>query len=229
MSISSLTINPLRTHNYLYSAWSMVCRTKPPIRTNPLYLPDSLTPSVPATLIPATSRKANPEISPAARISVRDGVNSSRRRGVTMRAILPYACIFPVLYRRRPPRAGSSASRRMGAQSRLVDIGAPARPGRQHQLAVLDDRRDGDEVVLPRHVVDVDLHDAEIRHRGAEMCAHQGREMAVEIMRRDIDLVSVGHRRDLDRLGETVPRHVDDGDVDRAGLEERAKAAAAEQ
>src|SRR5260221_14529737 len=88
-------------------------------------------------------------------------------------------------------RGPRSPAWRVGAHRRLVDIGAPARAARQAEGAVLDDRRNRHQIVLPRHVVDVDLHDAEIRHRGAEMRAHQGREMAVEIMRRDIDLVSV--------------------------------------
>ena len=37
------------------------------------------------------------------------------------------------------------------------------------EVAVLDHRRHGDDVVLPDYVVDVDLHDFEVRHHGAYM------------------------------------------------------------
>ena len=43
----------------------------------------------------------------------------------------------------------------------LVDVGAPAGLGGHDQVAVLYARRLGDEIVLPGHVIDVDLHDAE--------------------------------------------------------------------
>src|SRR4051812_3818887 len=58
---------------------------------------------------------------------------------------------------------------RVGADEFLVDVGAPAWAGRQQELAVLDDRRHCDDVVLPADVVDVDLHHLEVRHDGAEM------------------------------------------------------------
>jgi hypothetical protein len=34
-------------------------------------------------------------------------------------------------------------------------------------VPILDARRLGDEIVLPRHIVDVDLHDAEVRDRAS--------------------------------------------------------------
>ena len=54
--------------------------------------------------------------------------------------------------------------RRVGADELLVDVGAPARPIGQYEVAVFDDRCGGDDVVLPGHIVDVDLHDFEVRH-----------------------------------------------------------------
>src|SRR4051794_19620990 len=47
-------------------------------------------------------------------------------------------------------------------------------------MAVLDDRRSRDDLVLPLDVVDVDLHDLEVWYGGAEMRADQTAEMAVE-------------------------------------------------
>src|ERR671919_930597 len=53
--------------------------------------------------------------------------------------------------------------------------------------------------------------------------------MAVEIVRRAVDLVSLGHRRDLDALENAVPGYVDDRDVHSLGVEERPELTAAEQ
>ena len=58
-----------------------------------------------------------------------------------------------------------------------------------------------------------------------KMRADHAAQMAVEIVRRDVDLVHVGHRRDLQRLRQTVPDHVDDRDVHRVVLEERLEVA----
>ena len=80
-----------------------------------------------------------------------------------------------------------------------------------------------DQIVLPRNVVDVDLHDAEVRHGRAEVRAHRAAEVPVEIVRRDVHLVRVGHRCDLVRLPGAVPGHVDDGDVHRLVREIGAK------
>ena len=49
--------------------------------------------------------------------------------------------------------------------------------------------------------------------------------MAVEVVRRDVDLVGVGQRRDLQRLRDAVPGRVHDGHVHRLPLEELAVAA----
>src|SRR5436190_19511331 len=95
--------------------------------------------------------------------------------------IMPMPC--PVL--QLPPRLGFThrvkisfrtpalSLRRVGADEFLVDVGAPAGAGRQQKIAVLDDRRPSDDVVLPPDIVDVDLHDLEIRHHGREMRADQ--------------------------------------------------------
>src|SRR6266851_4082758 len=119
--------------------------------------------------------------------------------------------------------------RRMRAYEFLVNVGAPAGALRQDKVAILDDRGHGDDVVLPFDVVDVDLHDFEVRHHGAHMRADQRAEMAVEIMRRDIDLVGVSHGRDLDRFEDTVPGYVDDRVIDRLVLKIRPELAPAVQ
>src|SRR4029077_14415799 len=45
----------------------------------------------------------------------------------------------------------------------------------------------------------------------------------------DVDLVGIGHRRDLEGLREPVPRYVDDSHVYRGALEKRTVVAASEQ
>jgi hypothetical protein len=111
----------------------------------------------------------------------------------------------------------------------LVDVGAPAGLRGHDQVAVLYARRLGDEIVLPGHVIDVDLHDAEVRNHCAEVGAHQRGHVAVEVVRRAVDLVGLGHGRDLHRLEDAVPGHVDNADVHGIILEEIFELATAEE
>jgi hypothetical protein len=69
----------------------------------------------------------------------------------------------------------------------------------------------------------------EVRDDGGEVGAHHGREVAVEVVRRHVDLVGVGHRRDLDGLDDPVPGDVDDRHVHRVPFEERPVFAAPEE
>src|SRR5882762_3971105 len=64
----------------------------------------------------------------------------------------------------------------MGPHDRFVDLGAPARSRGQVEVAVLHVRLDGDELVVPRHLIWVGLHDAQVGHHGAEVPAHHGGE-----------------------------------------------------
>src|SRR5581483_8129334 len=119
--------------------------------------------------------------------------------------------------------------RRMSLHRVLVNVGAPAWLGWNDQVTVLNARRLGDEIVLPGHVIDVDLHDAEVRYRCAEVGAHQRGHVAIEVVRSAVDLVGLGHRRDLHRLEDAVPRHVDNADVHGVILEEIFELATAEK
>src|SRR4051812_2997563 len=78
---------------------------------------------------------------------------------------------------------------RMGLETLLVHLDAPSRPLGQEVVAVVEHRWLVDDLVAPRDAVDVDLHDAEVRHRGGEMRADGARQMAVEVVRRHVDLV----------------------------------------
>ena len=110
--------------------------------------------------------------------------------------------------------------RRMSSQGFLVDIRAPAGPLRHGQYAILDHGNLSDEIVFPRHVINIGFHDREIRYDRRQVRAHHRREMTVKIVRRAVDLVGVGHRRNLDRLRQPIPGHVDNCHVDRAVFEE---------
>src|SRR5437899_5545710 len=109
----------------------------------------------------------------------------------------------------------------MLAQHALVDVGAPARRVGEPDVSVADHRRARDERALPGYVVDVDLHDAHVGEHGAEVQGGQVGQMAVVVVRRDVDLACFRQPPDLHRLREAVPRHVDDRHVDRMALEER--------
>src|SRR3984957_11820062 len=112
---------------------------------------------------------------------------------------------------------------RMRGDRGLIDVGPPTDAGRQQQFTVLDFWNMRDEVVLPRHILDIDLHHAEVGDGGAEMRAHQRAEMTVEVVRRNVDLIGVAHRGDLVRLEYAIPGDVDDGDVDRLVFQVRTE------
>src|SRR6266536_6027263 len=57
----------------------------------------------------------------------------------------------------------------MSPHDLFVDLGAPARARGQVEVAVLHVRLHGDELVVPRHLIGVDLHDAQVGHHGAEV------------------------------------------------------------
>jgi hypothetical protein len=84
-----------------------------------------------------------------------------------------------------------------------------------------------DQVVLPRHVVDVDLHDAHVGDGGAEVERVERGEVAVVVVGGDVQLVGLGELGDLPRLREAVPGDVHHDHVHRPGVEVGAVAAEA--
>ena len=121
------------------------------------------------------------------------------------------------------------ALRWMGAQAFLVGFGAPARAVRHDKMAVDDLGHMREQFMVPRQAVDVGFHDAQVRHGGREMRVLHGAEMAVEIMRGDVDLEMFGGSRNLHRLPYPVPGRVDDGDVHRLLVEVGQELAQAQQ
>ncbi len=63
----------------------------------------------------------------------------------------------------------------------------------------------------------------------AEVGAHQRGHVAVEVVRRAVDLAGLGHGRDLHRLEDAVPGQVDYADVHGTILEEIFELATAER
>jgi hypothetical protein len=80
-----------------------------------------------------------------------------RTIGLSDKPLLPGA--RDVLRVHRCFRRDFLSFRRVGANEFLVHLGALARRLRQYEIADFDDRRHGDHVVLPGHIVDVDLRD----------------------------------------------------------------------
>src|SRR5215469_8564459 len=101
----------------------------------------------------------------------------------------------------------------MGAQSRLVWFSPPAGTVWNHQMTILDCRKMRKQLVVPRHTVHVNFHDAEVRHSRGEMSIHHGAQVAVKIVRGDVDLVSLSRGGDLHRLTNAVPHGVDYCDI----------------
>src|SRR4030095_12424640 len=100
---------------------------------------------------------------------------------------------------------------------------SPARPGGHTQLAALDRRGGGDELVAPRHVVDVDLEDSRVGDRGTPLRSDERRQVRVVVVRGAGDLERLGEVGDLLRLVEPVPDHVHRSDVEGTRLQERSE------
>ena len=88
----------------------------------------------------------------------------------------------------------------MGPDGRLVDLDTPAGAARDEQVAVLDLRR---PMKSSSRQATLSMSISMIRKLGthAEKCALIAEhERPVEVVRRHVDLVGLGHRGDLDRL-----------------------------
>src|SRR5688572_10673764 len=106
--------------------------------------------------------------------AARPRATSKRAAGSTACARLPF--------RQRWWRSGCSAPRSrfpaaviqqalqplrgMRLQSLLVRLGAPAGTVGNDEVPLLDIREMGEELVVPFEPVDIDLHDAQVRHGG---------------------------------------------------------------
>src|SRR3954466_14880160 len=87
--------------------------------------------------------------------------------------------------------------RRVRAKSFFVGFGAPTWAVRNDEISILDVGQMSKELVIPRQSIDIDFHDPQIRHGRAEMSVHQRAEVAVKVMRRDVDLEGVRGSSDL--------------------------------
>src|SRR5215471_19063807 len=76
---------------------------------------------------------------------------------------------------------------RMSADRLLVGFGTPAGCRGNHEMTILELRGCRKDLVVPCEAVDVDLHDPQIGDRGCEMRIHHRRQMAIKIVRSDID------------------------------------------
>ena len=99
------------------------------------------------------------------------------------------------------------------------DVRAPAGGGGDGHVAVHDFGDGGGQVVLPRDVVYVYLHDADVRQRGAQAGAHEARQVAVVVVRRHVVLVHLRQVAHFLGLAKAVPRDVYHEHVRRVVLE----------
>ena len=106
----------------------------------------------------------------------------------------------------------------MSLDSFFVNITSPTRSIRHNKVAIDDFRYMGHQVVYPRHMIDIDLHNPEIRHGCTQVRTHHGRQMTVEIMRRDIHLMGICNGGDFLGLPSTVPGYIDNRNVHGLGF-----------
>ena len=71
----------------------------------------------------------------------------------------------------------------------FVEVRAPAGAGGHRHGAVDDLRPVGDELVLPRHVVHVYFHDADVGQYGAQARADERRQVAVVVVGSNVVLI----------------------------------------
>src|SRR6516225_3749153 len=102
-----------------------------------------------------------------------------------------------------------AALRRMCAKRFFLRLRTPAWSVRQDEISVPDIGQVSEEFVVPGEAIDIDLHDAQIRHRGAEMRIHHGAKMAIEVVWRDIHLIGFCGGCNFHRLPHPVPGRVD--------------------
>src|SRR5205814_3719269 len=126
----------------------------------------------------------------------------------------------------RAPGAGSASARpRVVTQYVFVHVSAASGRGGNHERAVSDLRDSGGQRLPPRHVVDIDLEDTNVRYRRAPLGGDEGCEVAVVVVRSAVHLEGLSQIGDLLRLVEAVPDNVDGGNVHCAHLEVRPEAA----
>ena len=111
----------------------------------------------------------------------------------------------------------------------VIQIRAPAGSIGESEFAIDNIRGMGHDIVFPGDIINVDLHDPKIRDCSAEVGAHQGRQMAIKVVRRHIDLKAFSQCCDLHRLPYAIPRHVYDRDIHSLVFKKRAIAPNSEQ
>ena len=111
----------------------------------------------------------------------------------------------------------------------VIQIRAPADSVGESEFPIDNVRDMGNDIVFPGYIINVDLHDPKIRDCSAEVGAHQGRQMAIKVVRRYIALKAFSQCCDLHRLPYAIPRHVHDRDIHRLVFKKRAIAPKSEQ
>src|SRR4249919_3971449 len=117
----------------------------------------------------------------------------------------------------------------MSGERGLVWCAAPSWRIRYDEVTVDELGHAGEEVAVPRESINIDFHDLEVGYCGGPMQVHERRQVAIEVVRRRVDLMRVGQCRDPEGLPHAVPDAVDDRDVDRLGGEIRRERSCSNQ
>src|ERR1700748_2617876 len=90
--------------------------------------------------------------------------------------------------------------RRMPSQRLFIDYASPPGGRRYEEVSVPNIWDAGEQLIFPGNVVDLDLHNSEIRNCTAKVSAHHRRQVATKIMGRNVYLERIGHAGDFVRL-----------------------------
>src|SRR5262249_38942318 len=103
----------------------------------------------------------------------------------------------------------------------FIDIRAPAWACGDSHVPLFNLRHSRGQGVLPGHVVNVNFHDADVGQGGAQGGAGEGRQVAVVVVRRHIELIDLSEVANFLGLTEAVPGHVNHEDIGGVALEIR--------
>src|SRR5262245_688602 len=109
----------------------------------------------------------------------------------------------------------------VGARRLLVQLRAPARPGGDGHLVVLDVGQHGEELVAQRRRVEVALHDLHVRDRGDEVQRLERGQVPVVVVRCHAELVRLGEVGHLLGRRGPLPADVHHDGAQRVALQER--------
>src|SRR5215510_5899479 len=101
----------------------------------------------------------------------------------------------------------------------FIDLHAPAWASGDSHVPIVNLRDSRGQSILPGHIVNVNLHDADVGQDGAQGGTGEGCQVAVVVVGRHIELIDFRQIANFLRLTEAVPGYVNHEDIGGVALE----------